>query len=1137
MPKNTGKPASAPADSSSIKLNKTRSYFQTNFQIQSCAPNCWDYAFWIRTPTSTVDFASGEAIDSASGSSVAKCSSRAIVFGTLVLQLHNASSLRIAELAIPAHKFDARKPTMPNYVIFNSCAPEEMTQPEPMDPNTVHSFYWLVHPFVSDLVPFVRRAAHVEANSPEVIMELFARALPIFKHYFPKRFTTPKSWLFGCFLHALCRLADQLSDTLASRPGVLKFDPTLAPSVRQYLDPNRFAGSTPPPPINFDLPGLSCRRTDVNRVIHCETYPYTPEERVDIAPFCVRPFVTIFCLLRSPERITENNAACLYPPFIEAMDFMRKWFLANEDDDLPTIQARLMVSIHQCLDRFGKFFDMSRWRRIIPDFNVKPLSIGTYALSRTVYPPWPFGTEEASNVHPLWPGEPVDRDPNFYDFLRECQSRLRELEQSQSAIAQPLHTPFPGRPPVVPSTAGPSKADPPPSRATSQVQQSPARQKNAPRRFNRMGRNAGSEAPVSAPVSRGPPTPDHVQNQPSDQRPSSPPPIETLSQPPSDDDEDVDMLRDGLHESSEDVPLELPIGDGGNAVVPEKPKSPPSPKRPLLAFEVVVPRVADVYGDRMQKQSAAPSKVPSAPASVASEPAPAKTPTPGPLPSPQSASHSSSSTRSSVLPPAKSPPPAPRTLRSRPAAPPPVKPRSAKHTKVSRAAAKRAASRNDDESDDEGAQPSRPKKKVKLSTERPKFPTRERKRRGESSNKPPAQTALEAPPLVYKDLVGATARMERATTSSTLLHCFSCIAFNKNCQANAVGEKCASCTYAMCSHSLTTDQLHQRIQGFSEHTVFSNSNLVHAMQAVRNATHKLESLQFLVCQREQELLSASNYLSLVIRAMYRYYGRDNMAHLWSVPGALQEIFSNFVLSVSQDVLDSYEMSEEVRAEVLNRWGYVDDPFTENDDEQIKRSLIQFQNFAPEPDDELYVGPFCRKRLEEPEDEEMEDADGDAESSHHSTPVASTSKGKAKPARALNAALTVASRVSPVFFDGWGFHCYECIALGRSGCTYVIKERLLECMSLVDAQVTHSRTPDAAHQLELRTAARAPVEYWFSGALGSSRVEPQLAAYRGMIDTIDSSPTVQAILFLATLWDTDTRVLDLIRTRLRALRTA
>ncbi|KAJ7145508.1 hypothetical protein C8R46DRAFT_1232128 [Mycena filopes] len=1002
MPKNAGKPASAPANSAKIiwripprppTSGNARAFASGTLRILILLPHPIPAPSAPRqAPPSTSRQAKPSTSRRATAQTNAEAGPSSLTsrqpkpYQPLALDPTPSPHMALssAELDVPAYSFDASRPTMPDYVLFNSCSLEEMEPAPAMDPNTIHLFYWFIHPFVSDLVPFARRAAHVEANTPEVLLSLFRRALPFFEKYHEKGETTPKSPLLGRFVHTLCRLVDEATAAAAERPDVLNFDASLAPTVHEFLKPHRFHAANPLP-LNFDLPGISCRRSDANRFFNIETFPYSRPQRAEIAPFCVKPFLNVFCLLRAPQRITDQTAEYIFPPFLEAMDFLIDWLLKKGNNDFSHFQARLLVAVHKCLDRFAKYQDVSRWKRQIPTFDVAPLT-HFYSLARTTYPPWKYGTSKFSNVHPLWKGEPPERDPNYNDFITWCQLRMREVQQAATVIDEPIDESFPGDPPAASSAAGPSRAKAAPDRPLS-PQSSPA----APRRFNRMGRNAGSEAPVSAPVSRGPPTPTHVQTQPSAQRPSSPPRIEVLPQPPSDEDEELDMLGDGFRSPSEDVSL-INADEIPEAIS----KLPSTTLRRFLAIEVVVPRAAEVYKDRMQKQPAAPSNAPSAPASAASVPASAKIPTPGPQPSPpQSPSRHSSADRTSVPPPVKSPSPPQRKLRVRPpVVAPPAKSRSAKHTKRGTSAAKRAAPHA--ESDDEASQSSRPAKRVKLSTAPSGFPLRERKRRGESSNKLTARTALDPPPLRHTELLDATSQMERATSSSTLLSCHSCICFNKRCKAKTTGEKCESCKYAMCSHSLTTDQLHKRIQGMSEHTVFSNSRLVHAMQSVRNATQKLDSLAFLVRQRQEELLSASNYLALIVRAMYRYYGRDNFEHLWSVPGALQQIFSNYVLHITKNVVDDDRVDETTLNEVRNRWGYEDVEWTAEDEDAVQDVLSKFQDLVPEPDDELYVGPFCAQRLEEPEDEdeEMQDADGDDESSHHSAPIASSSKSKA-----------------------------------------------------------------------------------------------------------------------------------------------
>ncbi|KAJ7124691.1 hypothetical protein C8R46DRAFT_81804 [Mycena filopes] len=230
----------------------------------------------------------------------------------------------------------------------------------------------------------------------------------------------PKSPLLGSFIHALCQVATEL-------------DKDLAAQLHKLLAPQSFP-TVSPLPANFDLEGISCLRSTVPGAIIWETYPYTPEERVAIAPFCTRPFVLIFPLLRDPSRIKRDNAKYLLPPFEDAMAFLRSWLHQRPAfTPLEVIQQRLVVSMHQCIDAFSVVYNTTSWKRGLPNFDVEMFPRCAYSLVRTVYPPWPYGRFDFSNVRPMFRGEPRERDPTYDELLDACSI----LYADQSHIKSP----------------------------------------------------------------------------------------------------------------------------------------------------------------------------------------------------------------------------------------------------------------------------------------------------------------------------------------------------------------------------------------------------------------------------------------------------------------------------------------------------------------------------------------------------------------------------------------------------------------------------------------------------------------------------------------------------------------------------
>ncbi|KAJ7765595.1 hypothetical protein B0H16DRAFT_1717509 [Mycena metata] len=127
----------------------------------------------------------------------------------------------------------------PSDLIFDTVELQEAA-PFTMAKATAKSFYFLLHPAIGHLVPFIRRQIHVEANSQAVQRALFSKALPIFETYYVNHQRTGRSQLLGGVVHRLCKLAAPLGGSLA-------------PRVRSLLQPDRF-DKRAKVPLNFDLP-------------------------------------------------------------------------------------------------------------------------------------------------------------------------------------------------------------------------------------------------------------------------------------------------------------------------------------------------------------------------------------------------------------------------------------------------------------------------------------------------------------------------------------------------------------------------------------------------------------------------------------------------------------------------------------------------------------------------------------------------------------------------------------------------------------------------------------------------------------------------------------------------------------------
>ncbi|KAJ7751466.1 hypothetical protein B0H16DRAFT_1460369, partial [Mycena metata] len=289
----------------------------------------------------------------------------------------------------------------PSDLIFDTVELQEAA-PFAMDKATAKSFYFLLHPAIGHLVPFIRRQIHVEANSKAVQRALFSKALPIFETYYVNHQRTGRSQLLGGVVHRLCELAAPLGGSLA-------------PRVRSLLQPGRF-DKPAKVPINFDLPIYGA--TPPHR-LHFETYPYSPEERAAIAPFCFQPFIRIFSILRKPNVVTPERESVLLPHIACAMEFFTNWVKDHSTGTpFPPMQQRLFVSLRLAIQNLTQDRQTKRWLKTIPDVGKEPFPNSAFSLARTTYRPRPFGSAGLSNVHPLYNTESSERCINFEQLIK-----------------------------------------------------------------------------------------------------------------------------------------------------------------------------------------------------------------------------------------------------------------------------------------------------------------------------------------------------------------------------------------------------------------------------------------------------------------------------------------------------------------------------------------------------------------------------------------------------------------------------------------------------------------------------------------------------------------------------------------------
>ncbi|KAJ7763080.1 hypothetical protein B0H16DRAFT_1718915, partial [Mycena metata] len=744
----------------------------------------------------------------------------------------------------PFHKPSPESFAWPANLVLNSLAYHEYGSFK-MDKTTAKSFYVLMHPAIGHLVPLIRRPAHVEAQTPAVLRELLTKALPVFELFFQHQQRFDRSQLLGGVVHRLCDLAAPLGGSLPSR-------------IRALLLPERFTkiGIIP---LNFDLPlhGLK-PSTD----LFIETYPYTADERAAIAPFCVEPFVRIFTLLRFPQAVNEDTEARFLPHIACAMESFTLWVNGRpKDAPLAPIQQRLCFSLRKCIENLTQDRQTKRWLKVIPEGGKVPFPTNGYSLSRTVYPPRPAGYEGPSNVHPMFEGEPDGCCLNAEDLLEtdpyvppiatlpdsspsagpskekhatEKQTPTRYARKSRSFSEIPLNLSVPVSAPATPTPASA------PATPVSAVK--PALFSSPPEKLFSSG-SEDEAFPFKATVEETEGQEDIVPGSPLDNDVEMPAFDEELNipSPPTPTPKGKEAIKFGppkrkrVEDGDQNVdPPRSNASAGGNATAPKVTpvSSPERPsKRPRQTLEVVIQRDPALHAHAVRSSTAA----------LDSEPNSSPSPSPSPSPGPRTRARTKIASN--------------KTLKG-------------SKQKKKRSSKRRSTSPGFDAN----------------------FPPPVRPHRGEQKGKQTTKTAREPPPNSYTNLVDA---IRRGMSSLLELPCLSCICFNKECRARTTGQRCESCKYSMCSHTLTAEDIHKRVQALSEYTVFSNNNLMSAMQTVKRESEDLLLLQAQVSQQAARLRAASNYFAMLIRAMIQFYGRDNFAFLWKVPDRYREFFMNF----------------------------------------------------------------------------------------------------------------------------------------------------------------------------------------------------------------------------------------------------
>ncbi|KAJ7602920.1 hypothetical protein DFH06DRAFT_1152408 [Mycena polygramma] len=261
------------------------------------------------------------------------------------------------------------------------------------------------------------------------------------------------------------------------------------------------------------------------------------------------------------------------------------------------------------------------------------------------------------------------------------------------------------------------------------------------------------------------------------------------------------------------------------------------------------------------------------------------------------------------------------------------------------------------------------------------FPRPRRTGRGEAPDKAVARLARRPPRLKGKTMHKALA----ATSTLIETSCLTCIAFNKQCEPDETGLKCRTCKYSMCSHSLSTSELSDRIQGVSELSQFSNSSLAHSIEGVNRDLARVSRAKIEYDLASRDLVESSQDLSLRVCAMAKFYGKKGFAREWNVPTPYRNTFFNFV-KYETDRVD--ELYGQVKSTPGSRLRFGEPSFTEADSDNWLKALQEYEdtNFDALYEEDLFVGPFCG--VESDSDDSMDggsDMDGEGEQDEPETP--------------------------------------------------------------------------------------------------------------------------------------------------------
>jgi hypothetical protein len=158
---------------------------------------------------------------------------------------------------------------------------------------------------------------------------------------------------------------------------------------------------------------------------------------------------------------------------------------------------------------------------------------------------------------------------------------------------------------------------------------------------------------------------------------------------------------------------------------------------------------------------------------------------------------------------------------------------------------------------------------------------------------------------------------------------------------------------------------------------FISLGIAQAIEAVnRDSLHAAE-VQRLADSANQRLRESSHHLSLLIRSMIAFYGKEGFSKLWEIPTPYKAAFMNFLAHETKHANEEFERNNAVNAAALVRFG---SPVWDDEERETWMAALKVysdSNFDDIYKEDLFVGLYCEE-WQEPGDDSEEGDDIDAE---------------------------------------------------------------------------------------------------------------------------------------------------------------